>query len=164
MTERLALSLCKFEASWDLGPFAAMLQRCNSCTWTHLSLSNETQRNCMRLKITVCRHSRDKFWTKDTGRPRKPAVTFEELGTQMEYCACPLHTMLPKEWLNHLKHPSGPTSGHILTLTLCQEKACLPWVQSKQGDLLFAFFAFCFIRGPNKALPEFLVWPLVNFC
>ena len=41
------------------------------------------------------------------------------------YCACPLHTVLPKE--------------------------------------LFVLAAPCCSRDPNKALPEFLVWSLINF-
>lgn len=35
---------------------------------------------------------------------------------------------------------------------------------SKQGNLLLVLtFPFC-SRDPNKALPEFLVWPPVNVC
>ena len=66
------------ETGWDLGPLAGswdpLLQCCNACTWTHLSLSNPIQRNCMGLKITACMCSWDKLWTKDTKRPKKPQL------------------------------------------------------------------------------------------
>ena len=38
-----------------------------------------------------------------------------------------------------------------------------PWGASEQGNLLLVFAPPCCSRGPNEALPEFLVWPLINF-
>ena len=59
-------------------------------------------------------------------------TTFEEPGAKKQrvlrkvgYCACPLHTIPPKE--------------------------------------LFVLPTPCCSGDPNKALPEFLVWPLINF-
>ena len=34
---------------------------------------------------------------------------------------------------------------------------------SQQGSLLFVLTLPCRSKGPSKALPEFLVWPLINF-
>ena len=56
------------ETGWGPGPFAAVLQ---SCTWTHLSWSNEIQRNCMGLKITPCTLSWGKFWIQKIQRDQK---------------------------------------------------------------------------------------------
>ena len=47
---------------------------------------------------------------------------------------------------------------------------CIPYKQparpgswSKQGKLLLVFTPSCCSKNPNKALPEFLAWPLINF-
>ena len=37
----------------------------------------------MGLKITVCMHSWDRFWTKDWKRPESPTATFEEPGAKL---------------------------------------------------------------------------------
>ena len=141
-----------------------MLQCCNACTWTHLSSSNKIQRNYMGLKITACMFSWGKFWTKDTKRPKNPTATFEEPGAKAGYCTCPLCTTPPKGWAKHLSHPSGLTSGYTPTLTPYNEQARQrpPQGASKHGNLLFVLTPASFSRGPNKALPEFLVWPLTN--
>ena len=52
-----------------------------------------------------------------------------------------LHTTSPKEWANHLSHPSGLTPEPTLTLTPYKETA----------------LSRC-SRGPRKTLCEFLVW------
>ena len=65
-------------------------------------------------------------------------------------------------WANHPSHASGPTPGHTPTLTPYKEPAH-PLLGNEQGNLLLVFVPPCGSRGPNKALPEFLVWPLINF-
>ena len=37
------------------------------------------------------------------------------------------------------------------------------WGAKEQGKLLLVLAPHCYRRGPDKALPKFLVWPLVNF-
>ena len=66
----------------------------------------------------------------------------------------------------HLSHPSSPTPGHTPTLTPYKEQVRTPRRPpgSEQGKLLLVFTPSCSCRSPSKALPEFLVWPLVNFC
>ena len=49
-----------------------------------------------------------------------------------------------------LSHPSSLTLGHISNS---------PNIGDKWGNL-FILATICCIRGPSKALPEFLVWPL----
>ena len=58
-----------------------------------------------------------------------------------------------------LEHTPTP----IPTLT-CSYKEQASQGVSKPGTLLFVPTARCYSKGPNKVLPEFLVWPLVNFC
>ena len=84
-------------------------------------------------------------------------------GAKAGYCSCPPALNTTKGWANHLSHPSGLTPGHSPTLTPNKEWAC-PTLGSKQGNLLLVFAPSCSRhRGPHKALPEFLVWPRVNF-
>ena len=141
------------------GTWDPLLQCCNACTWTHLSLSNKIQRNYMGQKITACMHSWGKFWTKDKKRPKNPTANFEEPGAKTVYFVCPLHIPPTREWAKHLSHPSGPTPGHTPTLTPYKEQACSLQRECKWGKLLLVLAPHCCSRGPNKALPEFLVLP-----
>ena len=85
------------------------------------------------------------------------------LGTKAGYWTCPLHTTPPKGWAKHLSHPCSPTPGHTPTLTPCKDQASPSQWASEQGNLSFVLTPRCCSRGRNKALPEFLVWLLVNF-
>ena len=69
-----------------------------------------------------------------------------------------------KEWAKHLSHLSSQTPEHTPVLTPSKEQACPPpQGAGKQGNL-FVLTPHCYSRGPNKALPNLLVWPPVNFC
>jgi len=76
--------------------------------------------------------------------------------------ACPLHSTTPKGWANHPSHTSSLSPGHTLTLIPYKEPTH-PHLGTKQGNLSLVFAPSCYSRGPNKALPEFLDWPLINF-
>ena len=102
-----------------------------------------------------------KLWTRYK-KTKNLTATSEELGAKAGHCACPLHSTPPKGWADHLSHTSGPTPGHTPTLTP-YKKPARPPSGSKQGNLLLVLAPPCCSRGPNKALPEFLVWPPVNF-
>ena len=65
-------------------------------------------------------------------------------------------------WVNHLSHPSRLTPGPMPTITPYKEPAH-PSLGSEQGLLLLVLTTPYCITGPNRALPEFLVWPLINF-
>ena len=106
-----------------------------------------------------------KFWTNDTKRPKNPAAAFEEPRDKQGTAHSPLHTTSPKGWTNHLSHPFGLTPGHTPTFTPYKEQAH-PLTQgaSKQrADLLCVLTPPCCSRVPSKGLPEFLVWPLIDF-
>ena len=86
------------------------------------------------------------------------------MGAKAGYCARPLHTTPPKGWADHLSHPASLTPGHTPTLTPYKEPA-LPHSRgaSKEGNLLLVPTPHCCSRSSNRALSEFLVWPLINF-
>ena len=67
----------------------------------------------------------------------------------------------PEGRANHLSYSSGLNPGH--TPTPCKEWAWPPEWVSAQGNSLLVLAPTCCSRGPSKALPEFLVWPLVDF-
>ena len=95
-------------------------------------------------------------------KTKNPNATSKELGAKAGYCTCPLHTAPPRGgytprsllWPNLWTCPYPPsikgTSSHTIP-------------GSKQGKLFLVFILLCCSRGPSKALPESLVWPLLNF-
>ena len=153
------------------GTWDPLLQRYNACTWTNFSSGNKIQRNYKKPKITVCMSSWGKLWTKGQKDQKRPIPTFEEpgaknrvLGAKAGHCSYPLHTTPPKGWAGHLSHPSGPTPGHTLTLTPYKEPARPPASASKQAREPVACSSSPLLQqAPNKASPELLVWPLINF-
>ena len=107
------------ETSWDLGPCAAV--HCNVRSWTHRSLSNKMQRNCMRRKTIAYTHSWSKFLTPKIQRDQKsqlPLLRSHEWRQGIAHCR--LHTPPPQSWAKHLKLPSSPMPGHTPTLTQVQ--------------------------------------------
>ena len=70
-------------------------------------------------------------------------------------------------WAKHLSHSSSLTHGLALPLTPYKKQACCPLSRgSKQESKETCLFSppppRC-SRDPNKALPECLVWPRINF-
>ena len=61
----------------------------------------------------------------------------------------PKPPLWPDLWTRPYPHPIEGSSSSSLG--------------SKEGNLLLVFTPSCCHRSPNKALPEFLVWPLINF-
>ena len=151
--------LCKAETDWDMGPETLC---CCACTWTNILSSNKIQRNYKGLKITACMCSEGKLWTIRYKKTKKPTATSEKPGAKAVYCECPVHITPPKAWANYLSHPPGPIPGHTTTLTPYKESARPHWA-SEKGNLLLVLAPPCCSRVPNKALPEFLVWSLINF-
>ena len=138
------------------GTWDPLLQCCNACTWTHLSLSNKIQRNYMGQKITACMHSWGKFWTKDKKRPKNPTANFEEPGAKTVYFVCPLHIPPTREWAKHLSQPSGPTPRHTPTLTLYKERARPPSGSGKLGHRLLVLAPPAAAGAPIKPCLNFL--------
>ena len=111
---------------------------CSACTWTNISSSNKIQRNYKELKITM--HERlgqimDNNIKKGKKKKKKiPILTSEEMRAKAEQWARHLRTPAPKEYTNHLGHPSDLISGHTPTLTKEQIRPSAPG--SEQGNLL----------------------------
>ena len=95
-------------------------------------------------------------------RDTKPSCCIWRAGSKSRVLCMPLYSTPPKEWAKHLSHPSSLTPGRTPTLTPYREPVC-PSLESEQGNLLLVLAPHWCSRGPNKALPEFLVWPLINF-
>ena len=144
------------------GTWNPLLWHCSAFTWTDVSLSKKIQRNYKGLKITVCMRNWGKFSIKDTKRLKNTETTSEELEAKAGVlCMLPAHS-ITKRWAEHWGHPFDLALGCIPTLTPYKEPAHLDSRSKQQGSLLLVFPAPWCSRGPNKALPEFLVWPLIN--
>ena len=126
--------------AWD--PLLQCLHLDNVC------LGNKMQRNCKGLKIIACAVGAN-YGQKGTKRPK-------------------LQVPLLKSW--EQKQGVGSKSrvlrmppAHV-TATLGDTPTLIP-LRNKLApltcrvDLIF----LCYSRGPSKALPGFLVWPLINF-
>ena len=59
--------------------------------------------------------------------------------------------------------PTRPTNPPLPSPPLRDQLTCPP-LESQQRHLWLVFTALCYIMSSSKALPEFLVWPLNNFC
>ena len=84
-----------------------------------------------------------------TAQPPPTRFTTSQRGGQTTEATppiSPLDTPLPSP---HKRNKLAPPPPHQET--------------SKQENLLFILTSHCCSRDPNKALTEFLVWPLVNF-
>lgn len=137
----------------DLG---LLRQCCNACTWAHLSLSNKIQRNCVGLKITMCRHSWGKFWTQKIQRDQTTQLpTLEEpgakTGCQEQKRGAECASCTKRHLSGRAKHPSSLTPGHTPTLAPRKEQACPPPGEvSKQGNLLLVLASPAASGAPGK--------------
>ena len=99
---------------------------------------------------------------KKTKKAHLPRLeSWEQKQCREQKCMPPTPTA-PKGWANHPSHTSSLSPGHTPTLIPYKEPTH-PHLGTKQGNLLLVFAPFCYSRDPNKALPEFLDWPLINF-
>ena len=89
---------------------------------------------------------------------KNPTVTSEMPRAKAGYSAWCLHTALPRGWADHLSRPLDPPLS-----SPCIRNQLAPPSGSEQGNLLLVFTHSCCSMSPSKALPEFLVWPLINF-
>ena len=78
------------------------------------------------------------------------------------YSACPTAHNVTRGGQITEATPLTRTFDTPLPSLPCKELAQPPQRGSKQGSSLFVLTPCCFSRGFNKALPEFLVWPLIN--
>ena len=141
---------------------------CSAYTWTNTSLSKKAQRKYKRLKISVYISSCGKLWMtryqkkKPLEKPNFHFWTSEGKNRYREQkrgtTHAPAHTTTkgvgrppkPRLWPDPYKERDCPPHTHL------GEPA------SKVTCCLFSLPP-AMAGTPNKALPEFPVWPLVNF-
>ena len=152
------------ETGWDLGPFAGNWAPLLQCL--HLDTLLFEQQNTKKLYGTKnnCMHAQ---YRANPGqkiqRPKSQWKLLKSLeqkqGTEHAPCT-------PKGWANHLRQPSGLSPGHTPPLTPYKEQACLPLPSGNEQtrERVVCSQSPCCSTGPNKALPGFLCWPLINFC
>ena len=161
------------------GTWAPLLSRCNACTWTHLSSSNKTQRNCARP--SACAAGADSG--QKIQESKKPICHFwrawseKAEGQEQKQGAAqaPLHAIPLKGWADHLSSPPArPLDAPLPSAHIRNKLTTTPGSNgagggvggreaSKQENLLIVLTRPCCSRDLNKAVPEFLVWPLINF-
>ena len=149
--------------TWDLRPFAAVLAPGQMFPWaTKYKETIGTEKNGIH---DLLGQIMDKKIQKDQ---KSPTANSEEPGEKQGPGSKsrvlhmhPAHTttkgvgkppkppLWPDLWTRPYPHPIEGSSSSSLG--------------SKEGNLLLVFTPSCCHRSPNKALPEFLVWPLTNF-
>ena len=83
-----AFTLTPLPYSWDRpGTWGSLLQCCEACTWTYLSLSYKIQRNDMRIKKekNYVQMQLGKFRTKKYKKTKNPTALSEESGEKNGY-------------------------------------------------------------------------------
>ena len=120
---------------------------CGACTCTNISSSNKIQRNCKRLKITVC------IWVVGANCGQQDTKLPLLRSQEQKQSTC-THTTkgvgtapLPTLWANRWTH------SH---LTPCKEPAHPSGGVSRQGNLLFVLLPLCCSRAPIRPSLNFL--------
>ena len=151
-------SFLPFETGWDLGPSAAVLVPGHTrpratkyretvwdwkCQLAHLG-KFQTQKIQRNQKNQLPLFSNYHFWgpwSKNGG-----------WGAKAGYCAHPLHTPPPKDWANHLSHPSGETPGHTPPLSPYKEQASHPSGSKHRNILLVLRPRPLILQDPSESL------------
>ena len=80
-------------------------------------------------------------------------------GAKAGYCTSPLHTTPGNTQANHLSQSCSLTPPPTPWKEPAHHPSPSPPPRANKGTC----YLFCCSRDPNKALPEFLVCPLINF-
>ena len=145
----------RVETAGDLGPFAAVL--------TLRQMSPPATQEAMGLKITLYMCSWDTLWTKRYKKTKTQLPLLESWDQKQGdvHAACTHHHERGRK---PSKPPLWNDPWTHLTFTPYKEQAH-PSSRSKPArePVTCSHCPPCWHKGPNKALPEFLVWPLINF-
>ena len=139
----------------DLGPFAAV------------HAPGQNTKKLYRTKNS-CEHVQFGQTEQDTKRPKTQLPLLRSWGQKQGTAHAPC-TQCHQGVGKHLNHSSGPTTEPVPILRTCPYPPSIKGTSShtipgsKQGKLFLVFTLLCCSRGPSKALPESLVWPLLNF-
>ena len=91
---------------------------------------------------------------------QKPIVTSEVPGAKAGSCTWSLHTAPPRGWADHLSHP--PAWPPDLPLPSPFWGTSSPLLRERARAPVSCFCSIVLQHESHKALPEFLIWPLVN--
>ena len=106
-------------------------------------------------------HSWGQLWTRyKKTKTQLPLLRYweQKQGPVLNPCTQPY-----RGWADYLSHPPAPPLDLRPTLTPFKGPAPHPPTPSKKGNLLLVFSPSCCSTSHNKALPEFLIWPVTNF-
>ena len=147
------------DTGWDLGPVTTVLAP------EQTSLCNRTQtiwtkNNCTHMQLGQIMNNRYK-------EGQNPIVTSEVTGARV-LCMIPAHAVWPTAWEDHPSHLSAEPT-YLLLLSSHLRKRLIPAHPSPhrhqtQGVSKGTSCSVpsCCSTNPNKALPKFLLWPLIN--
>ena len=91
-------------------------------------------------------------------RDQKPGPPLLRSKEQKQVTACPLNIPPTKQWVNHLSHPStGLLDTPLPSPNIRNQLTSLIWEWLGREPVASPS------SGPHNALPEFPVWPLINF-
>ena len=144
------------ETGWDVGPETLC---CGACTWTNVSL-NGRYKEALGTKNNSMHGQLGQIINNKIRKGPKPAATFEvpicqeQKRNYKKYYTWSLHAEPPQRGRQTLW--SAPA------LTACKGPA-RPCSRSQQRRLLFALALLFCGSSSNKALPEFLIWPCIDF-
>ena len=88
---------------------------------------------------------------KKTKKKKNPNATSKKLGAKGGYYACPLYSMSPAEWAQHLSPSSNSTPGHTPTLTHIRNKPA-PSGSEQARDAVVHFHSLPAIAGAPVGL------------
>jgi len=85
------------------------------------------------------------------------------MGTKSRYGTRPQHSPPPKGWAKHRNHLSGLSPAHTpLPLSYIRNKLARS-ASEQTGETVACSHTHHCSTGPSNALPEFSIWPLINF-
>ena len=151
MVKRWTDYLQPLETGWNLRPLLQCLH-----LEKHL-LQQQIQRNDKGWKISVCMHNWVKLWKTRYKKTKKPKQ-------RQVLCLIPAHSTTQRVG-RPPKAPLWPWPTHLPPSLPClRDQTALPFQGVSMGTCYLFSFPSCYSRGPIKASPAFLVWPLINFC
>ena len=135
------------------GTWDPLLQCGDACAWTHLSSKRQNTKKLYGTKNT-CKVVR----ADSEQKIQLPVLKNQEQKQGTTHAPCTQHHLKARE-----NHASSLTPRHTTALAQYQEQAPLG-EQATSKEICGFFLAPCAATETSiKALPEFLVWPLISF-
>lgn len=115
-----------------------------------------TKTNCTHMRLGQIMNNRYK-------EGQNPVVTSEVTGARV-LCMIPAHAVWPTAWEDHPSHLSAESTYlPLLSPHLRKQLIPLPPTTLREwARVPLVFVPSCCSTNTNKALPKFLLWPLIN--